>query len=85
MKISMAIIGSGIAGLTSASLLKQSGHDVMYLKFPPKTFRVWTLLQPSGIALLKELKIADKIINAGSKIKRLVGHNDKKENTRPFL
>ncbi|MGJ8677440.1 MAG: FAD-dependent oxidoreductase [Akkermansiaceae bacterium] len=69
----IAIIGCGTAGSSAAVLLKRAGHDVhLYEQAPePRAVGAGFLLQPSGMAVLQELGIHDKIIKHASHIHRL--------------
>ncbi len=72
----IAISGCGIAGLAAAIFLARSGHDVrLFEKFDkPKPVGAGLLLQPTGLAVLAELGLADKAIKHGKRIHRLTGH-----------
>lgn len=72
---SIAIVGCGVAGLASAIFLARAGHDVkLFEKFDkPKPVGAGLLLQPTGIAVLAELGLAEKAIHQGRRIQRLSG------------
>lgn len=80
MKI--AVIGCGIAGLSAACFLKADKHNVTLLeKFEtPKPAGAGLLLQPTGLAVLKELGLREKIIASGSRIDFVYGtsHTNKR-------
>ena len=71
----IAIIGAGVAGLTAASLLKQSGHEVVIFdKFDaPKPLGAGLLLQPTGLSVLALLGLDEATIARGSPIHQLYG------------
>lgn len=71
----IGIIGAGVGGLASGSLLAAAGHDVRLFERAHKITPVGAglLLQPSGMSVLKELGLAETITNAGSRIDRLHG------------
>lgn len=75
MKI--AIIGCGFAGLSSALLSAQKGHNiVIYEKFEsPQAVGAGILLQPSTWHILKQLNIFDEVIKQSERVSFLDGEN----------
>lgn len=74
----IAVAGCGIAGLASAILLVRSGHEVeLFDRFvEPQPIGSGLIVQPTGLAVLDQLGVADQIIAAGSRIERLRGEAD---------
>ena len=74
----IAVAGCGIAGLASAILLVRSGHDVeLFDRFvEPQPIGSGLIVQPTGLAVLDQIGVADQIIAAGSRIERLRGEAD---------
>lgn len=71
----IAIAGCGIAGLASALLLTRDGHRVvLFERFEtPRPLGSGLIIQPTGLAVLRELGLDDATIAAGSRIDRLFG------------
>ncbi len=78
-QLDIAIIGCGTAGSAAALLLKKQGHRVCIFEalqnFEP--VGAGLLIQPVGLAVLKQLGIYQQCIDHGSKITRLWGCNEK--------
>lgn len=74
-KRNIAVVGCGIAGMSAAILLRESGHDVrIFEKFDrPKPLGAGLLLQPTGLAVLEEMGLAEEAIAQGRQINRLDG------------
>ena len=73
--LDIAIAGCGPAGLAAALLLARDGHRIqMFERFnTPRPIGSGLMLQPTGLAVLRELGLADAIIAQGSRIDRLFG------------
>ena len=73
MKI--AITGCGPAGLASALMLSRQGHDiVMFERFrTPRPVGSGIILQPTGLAVLRELGLETDIHALGKRIARMHG------------
>lgn len=71
----IAIAGCGPAGLAAAIALRQDGHDVcVYDRFPaPHPVGSGLMLQPSGMAALAALGLAEAILAHGAPIEQLYG------------
>jgi 2-polyprenyl-6-methoxyphenol hydroxylase-like FAD-dependent oxidoreductase len=69
----VVVIGCGAAGASTAVFLKRAGHEVEIYEQAPVCRAVGAgfLMQPSGMDVLRELGIHDKIISHCSKISRL--------------
>jgi 2-polyprenyl-6-methoxyphenol hydroxylase-like FAD-dependent oxidoreductase len=75
--LNIAVVGAGFAGLASATLLARSGHTVtIFEKFAdPKAVGAGILVQPTGLAAIRQLGIEDEVLSHGAKIDRLYGVN----------
>ena len=73
--LKVAIAGAGFAGLATAVLLARQGHDVtVFDKFTePQSVGAGVLVQPTGIAAMRVLGIADEVLQRGARIERLRG------------
>jgi 2-polyprenyl-6-methoxyphenol hydroxylase-like FAD-dependent oxidoreductase len=71
----IAVCGCGPAGLAAALLLSRQGHRItMFERFDsPKPVGSGLILQPTGLAVLRELGVADSIRSLGARIDRLYG------------
>jgi 2-polyprenyl-6-methoxyphenol hydroxylase-like FAD-dependent oxidoreductase len=71
----IAIAGAGIGGLATATLLARDGHDVsVYDQFDaPGPVGSGLILQETGLAILGELSLRDRVEGLGSPIRRLYG------------
>jgi 2-polyprenyl-6-methoxyphenol hydroxylase-like FAD-dependent oxidoreductase len=68
--LDIAVVGCGVAGQAAATLLAERGHRVtIYEKFTePQPVGAGLLLQPTGLAVLRELDLADAAIAGGARI-----------------
>ena len=73
--LSIAIAGAGPAGLSAALLLSRDGHRVtLFEQFDaPKPIGSGLILQPTGLAVLAELGLSQRILSLGSRLDRLYG------------
>ena len=73
--LNIAICGAGIGGLSAALLLSRAGHDVTLLdQFDaPGPVGSGLMLQPTGLAVLSRLGLADDLKSLGTPIERLWG------------
>ena len=73
--LSIAIAGAGPAGLSAALLLHRDGHRVtLFEQFEaPKPIGSGLILQPTGLAVLQELGLSERILSLGSRLDRLFG------------
>jgi 2-polyprenyl-6-methoxyphenol hydroxylase-like FAD-dependent oxidoreductase len=71
----IAIAGCGPAGMAAALLLARDGHRVrIYERFEaPRPLGSGLMLQPTGLAVLRELGLAEGAVGAGARIDRLFG------------
>lgn len=85
MKI--AIIGSGLAGLATASFLKRDGHDVTVFErdteLKGKGFGIQ--IQPLGVAVLKQLGLEEKLVASGARINRAFAEMEKKNKNKTIM
>lgn len=71
----IAIVGSGIAGLSAGMLLARLGHDVtLFERFDePKSIGAGILIQPSGLVALDRLGLRAEIEAKGARIDAFLG------------
>jgi 2-polyprenyl-6-methoxyphenol hydroxylase-like FAD-dependent oxidoreductase len=69
----IAVVGCGSAGPAAATLLRRRGHEVILFERAPECRPVGAgfLLQPSGMAVLRELGIEGGILARGARVERL--------------
>jgi salicylate hydroxylase len=74
-RYAIAIAGCGPAGLAAALLLERAGHRVTLAErfATPQPLGSGLILQPTGLAVLRELGLADALIARGSRLDRLYG------------
>lgn len=72
---SIAIAGCGIGGLATGLLLARAGdHVVLFERFEkPRPIGSGLMIQPTGLAVLARLGLADRIRREGARIDRLLG------------
>ncbi len=68
--LDIAVVGCGVAGQAAATLLADTGHRVrIYERFTqPQPVGAGLLLQPTGLAVLRALGLADAAIAGGARI-----------------
>src|SRR6266508_1259156 len=68
--LDIAVVGCGVAGQAAATLLAERGHRVtIYEKFTePQPVGAGLLLQPTGLAVLRQLGLADAAIARGARV-----------------
>jgi 2-polyprenyl-6-methoxyphenol hydroxylase-like FAD-dependent oxidoreductase len=73
--LNIAIIGGGTAGATAALFLARNGHQVVLHERVPEPTPVGAglLLQPTGLAVLRELGLAEEILAKGGPVFQLYG------------
>lgn len=71
----IAVAGCGVAGLAAAILLHRDGHRVtLFERFEqPRPVGSGLMIQPTGLAVLDRLGLADATIAAGARVDRLFG------------
>jgi len=76
-----AVAGCGISGLAAALLLKRQGHDVtLFERFEtPQPVGSGLMVQPSGMAVLDALGLAEKVVAKGAPVDGLLGLNTEGE------
>ena len=74
-QLEIAVAGAGPAGLAMALALNRAGHHVtLFDQFAePQPIGSGLLLQPTGLAVLEWLGLADRMQNLGARIDRLHG------------
>lgn len=74
-RLAVGIVGCGVAGQAAALLLARQGHAVtVFERFDvPRPIGAGLLLQPTGLAVLARLGLAEAILAAGAKVRRLQG------------
>ena len=75
-KLDIAIIGCGTAGMAAAAFLARDGHNItLFEKFAqPRPLGSGLMIQPTGLACLARLGLAEKAIRLGARIDHLHGH-----------
>jgi salicylate hydroxylase len=73
--LDIAVAGCGTAGLAAALLLHRDGHRVtLFERFAePAPIGSGLMIQPTGLAVLRELGLAERLLACGARIDRLVG------------
>ncbi|MBB3909432.1 FAD-dependent oxidoreductase [Sphingomonas desiccabilis] len=71
----IAIAGCGPAGLAAALLLARDGHRVTLLErfATPQPIGSGLMLQPTGLAVLRELGLTEEVLARGARVDRLLG------------
>ncbi|MEL6487624.1 MAG: NAD(P)/FAD-dependent oxidoreductase [Pseudomonadota bacterium] len=74
-RLSIAIAGCGPAGLAAALMLDAQGHEVViYDRFDdPGPVGSGLMIQPSGLAVLDRVGLAQKILARGARVNGLLG------------
>ena len=77
--LDIAVVGCGVAGQAAATLLAERGHRVtIYEKFTePQPVGAGLLLQPTGLAVLRQLGLADAAIAGGARVAGLEARTDR--------
>src|SRR5690606_13784385 len=75
--LKIAIVGCGTAGMAAAVYLARAGHRVtLFERFAtPQPVGAGLLLQPSGIAVLRELGLLEAALAGGAVVRGLEGVN----------
>ena len=73
----IGIAGCGVAGLAAGLLLHRHGHRVtLYERFErPQPVGAGLMIQPTGLAVLERLGLAQQTVAKGARIARLYGRN----------
>ncbi len=73
--LEIAVAGCGPAGLAAALLLHRDGHRVtLFERFDaPRPIGSGPMIQPTGLAVLTTLGLADALLDHGARIERLRG------------
>ncbi len=71
--LDVGIVGCGFAGATSAALLGRAGHRVtVYEEFQePAAIGAGIVLQPTGMAVLAELGVLDRVLGRAARLEAL--------------
>ena len=71
----IAVVGCGVAGQAAAIFLADAGHRVtVFERFvEPRPVGAGLLLQPTGLAVLRALGLADEAIESGATVRGLQG------------
>ena len=75
LKLHVAVCGCGPAGLAAALLLHRAGHRVrVFERFEsPRPVGSGLLLQPTGLGVLAELGMVERLASLGAPIDRIFG------------
>ena len=75
----VGIVGCGVAGQAAAILLADAGHAVtVFERFAePRPIGAGLLLQPTGLAVLRELGLADAALAQGARVVGLEGRTQR--------
>ena len=73
----IAIVGCGVAGQAAALFLHRAGHRVeIFERFEaPRPIGAGLLIQPTGLAVLERLGLAEAALAHGAKVTRMLGHS----------
>jgi len=73
----IAIVGCGVAGPSAALFLHRAGHRVeLFERFATaRPVGAGLLIQPTGLAVLERLGLAEAALAHGAKVRRLLGHS----------
>ena len=76
-RLNIAILGYGTAGQAAAILLRQQGHQVTVIERSPalKPLGAGLLLQPTGLAVLREMGLLPAALALGRRVDALYGVN----------
>ena len=79
MKLDIGVVGAGTAGAAAALLLARDGHRVTLFERVPEPMPVGAgiLLQPTGMAVLKQLGLLEQALALGARVHRLYGENER--------
>ena len=71
--LDVGIVGCGFAGAASAALLARAGHRVtVYEEFlEPAAIGAGIVLQPTGMSVLAELGVLDRVLARGTRLDSL--------------
>jgi len=74
----IAVAGCGISGMAGALLLARQGHEVaLYERFDtPQPIGSGLMLQPTGLAVLEQLGLAEAARAAGARVTQLFGRSE---------
>ncbi len=77
--LEIAVAGCGPAGLATALLLSRDGHRVtLFERFTtPRPIGSGLMIQPTGLAVLHMLGLAEIVLAKGARIDRLIGKTDR--------
>ena len=83
----IGVAGAGVAGLAAATLLAWSGHQVtVFDQFPnPQATGSGLMLQPTGLAVLEAMGLADRICAQGAPVERLFGKAQPRQGRARYL
>ncbi len=76
-KLKIGIVGCGVGGMAAALALARKGCAVTLLEAfeQPRPVGSGLLLQPTGLAALRALRLEDAVRAAGAPVQELIGHD----------
>jgi len=74
-QLDIGVIGCGTGGPAAARFLASQGHRVQILEKVrvPEAVGAGITLQPTGLSILKQLGLLDRVLDSGSRLERLLG------------
>ncbi len=75
----VGVVGCGVAGMASALALARRGHEVTLLEAfaAPRPVGSGLLLQPTGLAALRNLGLDEQVRAAGARVTKLFGRDSR--------
>ena len=79
----IAVIGCGPAGLSASIFLRRQGHKItLYERFEhARPVGAGLMLQPTGMSVLHDLELLDKVVGSSQRVNRILGSDAKSGKT----